>query len=461
MEKDLEKIWAVALGELEVVISKANFQTWFKSTFIFDTKKGVYTIGVPSFFIEDYLKKHYVKEIKNALSKQADGNILEVKFKVASPTTKLETPAKIPVVIHSPVDNSDSYSHGGKPVDNPENAYLKSNYTFENFIVGSSNQLANAAAQASAQKPGKSYNPLFIYGDPGLGKTHLAQAIGNSAIGKKPKTKVLYASCETFTNDYIDSVRGGKAKEFKDRYRSVDILIIDDVQFLGNKEGTKEEFFHTFNHLHQKNKQIVLTSDRPPKEIKGLEKRLISRFEWGMVADIQTPDYEMRLAILRMKCAENDKTIDDDILKYIAKNINSSIRELEGALNKLFAHMDLINEKPSLSVAEKILSSEMSKNSKRQVVSAEKVLKAVQKFYNISIEDIVSGKRNKEVIKPRHMAMYILYNIVGMSYPDVGRELGGKDHSTVMHGCKRITRDVNVSKQLKDELELLKETIFE
>lgn len=457
----MEKIWRNVLGELEVILSKPNFTTWFKDTFIYDYKKGVFTIGVRSFFFEDTLKKKFFKEIKTALQKQSSEPIVEIKFKIASPSKPVDNSSQIPVVMHSPVDNSGSYEQCAQPVDNSKNDYLKDSYTFENFIVGSSNQLANAAAQASAQKPGKSYNPLFIYGDPGLGKTHLAQAIGNFALSKKPKTKVVYVSCEAFTNDYIDSVRGGKAKEFKDRYRNVDILIIDDVQFLGNKEGTKEEFFHTFNHLHQKNKQIVLTSDRPPKEMKGLEKRLISRFEWGMVADIQAPNYEMRLAILKMKCQENKRQIDDDILKFIAKNITSSIRELEGTLNKLFAHMDLINEKPSLSTAEKILASSISQSEKKRVVSAEKVLKIIQKFYNVSIDDIVSSKRNKEVIKPRHVAMYILYNIVGLSFPEVGRELGGKNHTTVMHGCKTVNKDIGNSKQFKDEVEMLKELIFE
>ncbi|MCX6810230.1 MAG: chromosomal replication initiator protein DnaA [Candidatus Berkelbacteria bacterium] len=461
MEKDLEKIWQTVLGELEVVLSKPNFTTWFKDTFIYDYKKGIYTIGVRSFFFEDTLKKKFSKEIRAALQKQSIEPIEEIKFKVASLSTKTEKPVDKSVVIHSPVDNSGDYSQGGKPVDNPKNDSLKEYYTFENFIVGASNQLAHAAAQASAKKPGKSYNPLFIYGQPGLGKTHLAQAIGNFALSKNPRIKVLYATCETFTNDFIDAVRSGKAKDFKDRYRNVDILIIDDIQFLGTKEITKEEFFHTFNHLHQKNKQLVLTSDRPPKELKGLEKRLITRFEWGMVADIQAPNYETRLAILKEKCQEHGKIINEEILEFIAKNINDSIRELEGALTKLLAHIDLINEVPSVSMAERILSDNFSRNSKKQIVPIDKVIKAIQKFYNISFDDIVSKRRNKEIIKPRHMTMYILHHIIGMSFPDIGRELGGKDHTTIMHGCKSITKDINNSKQIKDELELLKESIFE
>ena len=461
MKDDLEKIWLTALGELEVVLSKANFTTWFRDTFIYDYKKGVFTIGVPTFFIEDWLSKKYVKEIKSALQKQVSEPIEDIKFKVASQQNKQKEPVKIAAVIHTPVDNSSENSQHESHVNKPRNETLNDHYTFESFIVGSSNQLAHAAAQSVAKKPGKSYSPLYIYGDSGLGKTHLIQAIGHEAIEHNSKTKVLYATCEAFTNDFIESVQIGKAKDFKDRYRNVDILIIDDIQFLGRKEQTQEEFFHTFNHLHQKNKQVVLTSDRPPKEIKGLEKRLITRFEWGMVADIQTPDFETRCAILKAKCDERGVQIDEEVINFIAENIESNIRELEGALTKLFAFCDLAGETPSLSTTERVLGEIINRSQKRQVVSAERVLKAIQKFYHVPIEDIVSKKRNREVIKPRHIAMYILKNVVGLSYPEIGRELGGKDHTTIMHGCKAITKDISASKQLKDEIELLKESMFD
>lgn len=461
MAENYEKIWSTALGELEVVISRANFVTWFKDTFIYDYKKAVFTIGVPTIFIENYLKKKYVKEIKNALQKQSREQIENIKFKVSSLPEKSKNIDVEKKVIHRAVDNSSSNSQAEEVVNNSKNDTLNEHYVFENFVVGKSNQLAHAAAKSVAEGSGKNYNPLYIYGDSGLGKTHLIQAIGFRTLEKKPKTKVLYVSCEDFTNDYIDSVQSGKAKDFKNRYRSIDLLLIDDIQFLAGKEGTQEEFFHTFNHLHQKNKQVVLTSDRAPKDIKSLEKRLQTRFEWGMVADIQTPDLETRCAIIQSKCAEREKILGEDVINFIAKNIKSNIRELEGALTKLFACCDLSGETPSLIVTEKILSEIIFRSQRRQVISAEKVLKSVQKFYHIPIDDLIGKKRNKEVIKPRHIVMYILYNVVGMSYPEIGKELGGKNHSTIMHGSKAIEKEVVISKQLKDEIDLLKESIFE
>ncbi len=460
MSEDLDKIWQKTLGELEVVLSKANFTTWFRGTFILEKKKGVFTIGVPTFFIEDWLSKKYIKEIRSALQKQVGEKISEIRFKVSAPEKSDKKMEEKEKVIHSPVDNSDEKRLEVKPVEKVKNDSLNDYYVFSNFVVGTSNQLAHAAAKSVAKKPGKSYNPLFIYGDSGLGKTHLIQAIGHEAMSKNAKTKVLYVSCETFINDFIDSVQGGKARDFKNLYRNVDILLIDDIQFLGGKEQTQEEFFHTFNHLHQKNKQVVLTADRIPKEIKGLEKRLITRFEWGMVADIQMPDFETRRAILQSKCQEKDINIDDDVINYIAENIESNIRELEGALTKVFAFCELTNESPSMSIVEKVLSESVQRGHKRQVISSEKVLKVIEKFYNVSIDDISGKKRNRELIKPRQISMYLLKNMVGLSYPEIGRELGGKDHTTVMYGCKMISKDISSSAKIKDEIELIKEYIL-
>jgi len=465
MEKDLEKIWFLALGELEVVISKANFQTWFRKTFIYDYKKDVFTIGVPTIFIEDYLKKHYLKEIKNALQKQIGEPIIEIKFKVSSPAKNFVGPVDKLEVIHRPVDNFGSYPQVEKPVDNSikraKNESLNERYIFDNFIVGPSNQLAHAAAKSIVEKPSKTYNPLYIYGDSGLGKTHLLQAVGFGFMERQKKTKVLYVSCETFTNDYIESVRAGKAKEFKDRYRNIDILIVDDIQFLGKMDKTQEEFFHTFNHLHQKNKQVVLASDRPPKAIKGLEKRLQTRFEWGMVVDIQAPDFETRCAILRSKCQERRFPLDEDVITFIARNITSDIRQLEGALTKLSAYCELTKEKTSLAVVEKILAEVVARNQTRRIVSVDKILKAVHKFYQVPVDDLVNKKRNKQITKPRQVAMYLVKTITGLSFPNIGDEFGGRDHTTILYGYKIIKRKVVNSKSMRDEIELLKEMIFE
>ncbi|TSC93374.1 MAG: chromosomal replication initiator protein, partial [Candidatus Berkelbacteria bacterium Athens1014_28] len=379
---NLEKIWQAVLAELEVEISKPNFKTWFKNTFICDFKKGVFTVGVPNIFFEGFLKKKYLSEIKKALQKQTNEPVSDVKFKVAESSNLEKKDDEKNRVIHSPVDNSVSYSHVDNPVDNfsekVKHRGLKEQYDFESFIVGTSNQLAQAAAKSVAEKPGKAYNPLYIYGDSGLGKTHLLQAIGNRILEKSPNSKIRYTSCEAFTNDYIESVKIGKAKEFKDRYRNIDILLIDDIQFLSKKELTQEEFFNTFDHLHQKNKQVVMTSDRTPKDIKGLEKRLQTRFEWGMVADIQPPDFETRCAILKTKCEEQKKEISNDIIEFIAKNITSNIRELEGALIKLFAVSELTAIELSIAEAERILGESLHKNQLRQVISVEKIIKAVQ-----------------------------------------------------------------------------------
>lgn len=460
---DIEEIWQNALGELEVTLSKANFQTWFKSTFLIDFKKGIFTIGVPSFFYQDFLQKHYLKDIQKALQHQTEEPVLGIKFKVATPPPGQANFPSSTKVINTPVDNPKPKA-APAPSKNIQiltnNTTLNDHYTFGEFIVGSNNQLAHAAALAVASKPGELYNPLYIYGDSGLGKTHLMQAIGHAFLDKNPDKSVLYVSTETFINDFINAVESGhgRAKDFKDRYRNVDLLLIDDIQFLSNKEGTQDEFFHTFNHLHQNKKQVVLTSDRPPKDIKGLEIRLKTRFEGGMVTDITIPDLETREAILRHKAKKQNILVDNDVINYIAKNIQSSIRELEGALTRVIATCELVGTDITIEKATEILSGFIAE--KKRVITPDLIIREVHKYYRIPIEDLLGKRRNKEVVLPRQITMYLLRHEANLSYPEIGREMGGKDHSTMIHGCNKVEADISTNKRVKDDITFIKEKIY-
>lgn len=458
---DLIEIWQNTLGELQVTLSRANFETWFQKTFIYDYKKGVFTIGVPTFFVEDWFKKKYFKEIQKALQRQVSDPILGIKFKIAIPSPEQLIKFEKNRLIHSPVDKSTTTNTPSVSARSlPANSTLNDNYKFENFVVGSSNQVAHAAAQAVASKPGNFYNPLYIYGDSGLGKTHLMQAVGHTFLEKHPDKLVLYISTETFTNDFIDAVKtgSGKTKDFKNHYRNVDLLLIDDIQFLAGKETTQEEFFHTFNHLHQTNKQVVITSDRPPKEIKGLELRLQTRFEGGMVADISEPDLETREAILINKAKRHNKEIEIEVINYIAKNIKTSVRELEGALTKIIATCDLTKSPITLEKTIKILGN--ISQSKKRAITADLVLREVHNYYNIPIEDILGRKRTKEIVIPRQITMYLLRSEADISYPEIGRKMGGKDHSTIMHGCSKIEAEISNNESVKEDLFNIKERIY-
>lgn len=457
---DKAKVWQSALGELEVSISKANFTTWFKNTFILDYKKGVFTVGVPTFFVEDWLNKKYLKQIIEALSKHAEGEEVIVKFKVATPPSDQVFDFGSKKVIHKPVDKPTPFKDAKPKVQSlPKNPTLNSAYFFENYVVGSSNQLAHAAAEAVSKKPGSVYNPLFIYGESGLGKTHLMQAIGNALSDRDENVRVLYVSSETFVNDFINAVEAGsgRAKDFKNRYRNVDVLLIDDIQFLSGKESTQEEFFHTFNHLHQKNKQVVLTADRVPNAIAGLENRLKTRFEGGMVADIQMPDLETREAILRQKAKKSDALVPDDVINYIATNIKSSIRELEGALTKVLATCDLKKCKPSIEAASDVLGSIIEE--KRSIVTPDLIIRESCKYFGVSIENIMSRKRTKDLVIPRQVIMYLLRSEISLSFPEIGREMGGKDHTTIMHGCKKVEQEINNNLRLKNNISEIREKI--
>jgi len=457
---DKVKIWKNSLLEIEVTVSKANFTTWFKNTFIISYKKGVFTIGVPTFFVEDWLKKKYIDQIKKALSNQSGEKVDKVVFKIATPNPGEAVIPDQTSVIHKAVDKPKTKKNAASMQSSlPKNSTLNDIYLFENFVVGTSNQLAHAASDAVAKTPGSVYNPLFIYGESGLGKTHLMQAVGHKILGNNPNSKILYVSTETFVNDFIQAVEvgSGRAKDFKNRYRNVDVLLIDDIQFLSGKESTQEEFFHTFNHLHQNNKQVVLTADRFPKAIKGLERRLQTRFEGGMVADISKPDIETRAAILKRKSSRYQTQVEEDVINFIAENIKSSIRELEGALTKVIAMAELKKVAPTKELAAKILGQiiEISKT----IITPELVIKEVCKHYSVPKEDILGRKRTKDIVTPRQVLMYLMRHEINLSFPEIGKEMGGKDHTTIMHGCNKIESEISNNPRLKNDISTIKDSI--
>lgn len=446
MELNLDEIWQATLGELEVVLSNANFNTWFKGTSISDIQDGQVVVSVPNNFSREWLQKKYHPHILKTLQKLAQ--VSAVTYAITAPVKPL---MGAPTASPTPM--------GAKDLAQAQPFPLKKDFTFESFVVGPHNRLAHATSQAVAENPGKTHNPLFIYGGVGLGKTHLLCAIGNHFLTKWPNKKILYVSCEDFANEYISSIQNKRTESFKKKYRSVDIFLIDDIQFLSRKEGTQEEFFHTFNHLYQNNCQIVMTSDRIPRAITDLEERLSSRLSWGMIADITAPNFETRQAILQGKCLERGWQIDLGVVEYIASNVTTNIRELEGALNRVMAYSDLHKEAPSVNMAQTVLENIVSMT-KRHVVSSDKVIKTVVQFFNISLNDILSPKRSRDLVLPRQIAMYIMRSELSMSYPQIGRVLGGKDHTTIMHGYSLINREIARNDSLREQIQLIKEKMF-
>ncbi|MFH0804666.1 MAG: chromosomal replication initiator protein DnaA, partial [Patescibacteria group bacterium] len=337
---------------------------------------------------------------------------------------------------------------------------LNERYTFENYIVGKGNELARAACQAVADRPGEVYNPLFIYGGSGLGKTHLLQAIAHEVLKRNPSKKIIYVTCEKFTNEFIKAISQGGAEKFKDTYRSTDLLLIDDIQFLAGKEGTQEEFFRTFNALHQQNKQIVLSSDRPPKAIPALENRLVSRFEWGMIADIGQPDYETRVAILNAKCQEKGFQLTPEIITTIANFIQSNVRELEGALNRIVAFHQLNNTPPTVASIKNILSSVSNYQKREGSLTPKQIANVVATFFDISMNDLLGSSRKKELVVPRQITMYLLREEVKCSYPTIGQELGGRDHTTAMHAYDKIRRALDHDEKIRQDISLIRQRLY-
>ncbi|MEA3273302.1 MAG: chromosomal replication initiator protein DnaA [Patescibacteria group bacterium] len=446
---DKKYIWQAVLGEIEVTISKGNFVTWFNNTYISSIKNGEVIIAVPNGFSKEWLENKYGKFIKESILNHYK-DVKSIEYQI-TPVQKPSLQSLTPVPKNTKINNSTTNSTG----INKQN--LNGRYTFENLVTGSHNELAKAACESITESPGERYNPLFIYGGVGLGKTHLLQAIGNNTSDNKRGLKVRYVTSEKFTTEFIDSIKGQRVDKFKDDYKNIDILLIDDIQFIGGKEKTQEEFFHIFNTLYQEDKQIVICSDRPPKSIATLEERLRSRFEGGMIVDISKPDIETRIAILMQKIKNLDShNIPRNVLEYIARNVPDNIRELEGALNKYIAVCQLKKLTFSLKNAQEILGDSFSKIIVK-TTTPNKIIESVATFYNIKPSEITGKSRKSNIIKPRQIVIYFMREELKLSYPCIGKELGGRDHATIIHAYNKVKSKIKNNLALKQEISTIRE----
>jgi len=455
-----EQLWQAVLGELELLVSRANFSTWFKDTSIASYEEGKVVIRVPNAFTQAWLEKKYHPAIIKALSNITREVVKDVIYKVEVVRTSMHAAAHTPNTVALPTMSQlvgGSSSH--QQFDTQSNG-INRKYTFDAFIVGKGNELAHAAALAVASAPGKTYNPLFIYGGVGLGKTHLMHAVGNKINEQSPNTRILYVTCERFTNDYIHAVRSGHGKEFNDLYRGVDVLVVDDIQFLTGKEGTQDAFFHTFNELHQQNKQVVVSSDRPPKSLASLEQRLLSRLECGMIADISQPDLETRMAILESKCQERDVVLDHNILEFVAETVQSNIRELEGALNRILAHRDLHHIDLSVEVVRSVLSTVRQVQPQQRSFNIRSLISTVAGYYDLTLDDLLGKSRMKRLAVPRQIMMYLMRSEMKSSFPTIGQEVGGRDHTTAIHAYEKISREVQENEKMRTDIELIKQRLY-
>ena len=439
--KNIDELWKHSLSILEKKISKPSFETWLKSTKAHSLKKDTLTVVAPNEFARDWLEERYSDVIGEVLY-ETTGEQLEVKFII--PHNQKEEEYDLPAPAKK-VRKSDDEQH-----EIPQTLLIPK-YTFDTFVIGSGNRFAHAASLAVAEAPAKAYNPLFIYGGVGLGKTHLMHAIGHYVLEHNPSAKVVYLSSEKFTNEFINSIRDNRAEDFRNKYRNVDVLLIDDIQFLAGKESTQEEFFHTFNALHEESKQIVISSDRPPKEIPTLEDRLRSRFEWGLITDITPPDLETRIAILRKKAKAERLDISNEVMIYIANQIDSNIRELEGALIRVVAYSSLINKDINADLAAEALK-DIIPNSKPKIISISDIQRVVGEYFNVKLDDFKAKKRTKSVAFPRQIAMYLSRELTDSSLPKIGEEFGGRDHTTVIHAHEKISKLLQSDSQLQDHI---------
>ncbi|EEG76921.1 chromosomal replication initiator protein DnaA [Dethiobacter alkaliphilus] len=450
MEQELLEIWQATLDKISEKMSKPSFETWLKTTRPVSLSDDTLVISVPNDFTKDWLQGRYAEMITETLQDVSNKNY-HVHF------------------ITPRINEDETFDTSGeketaprlKQVEEPKlsSSWLNPKYTFDTFVIGNSNRFAHAASLAVSEAPARAYNPLFIYGGVGLGKTHLMHAIGHHVLENIPSYRVLYISSEKFTNEFINSIRDNKTVDFRNKYRNIDVLLIDDIQFLAGKEQTQEEFFHTFNALHENNKQIIISSDRPPKEIPTLEDRLRSRFEWGLITDIQSPDLETRIAILRKKAHSEKITVANDVMLYIANNIVTNIRELEGAFIRVIAYSSLTNRNIDVSLAEEALQGILSQKNRPKFITIERIQKETCEHFALKPEELKAKKRTRNVALPRQVAMYLSRELTDASLPKIGEEFGGRDHTTVMHAHKKILQDMRNNNELRGTIEQIIEKI--
>jgi len=450
-----DSLWQAVLGEVELSVSRGNFMTWFKKTTLLRHDGNTVIIGVPNVFIKQQLERKYVDLLRETLKKNgATPSALIFKIQEAARTDEPDEPFLAGLADHvtepvKPTTKSGpftSYQQG-----------LNERYTFENFIVGAGNELAFAACQSIVQLPGNKYNPLYLYGGVGIGKTHLIQAVGNAMLKKKPDAKVLYISTEQFVREFVDALRFRRTTDFASYYRTADVLIVDDVQFIAGKEKIQEEFFHTFNTLHQANKQIVLSSDKPPRDIPTLEERLRSRFAWGMTIDMQNPDFETRCAIVLAKAQSHGVTLPNDVGDYLASNVPTNVRELEGALNQLLAFCEMRGLEPDLSIATSLLG---DSKTRPKHLSAKHIIERTARHFQIPLEEILGPKRDKDIVVPRQVAMYMLRSELHLSFPKIAHELGRKDHTTAIHSVEKIENESRLDSNIRNAIAEIKERLY-
>jgi chromosomal replication initiator protein len=449
-------LWQSVLGEIELSVSHANFTTWFKNTELIDRTDDSVTIAVPNIFAKRQFEVKFDDQIKSILEKNgiSPRRITYTVKTFGKKTISRETTAEQPLASSSDVD--ELLAPRPKTQAAPTNG-LNPRYTLSNFIVGSSNDLAYAACQAVAANPGIKYNPLFLYGGVGLGKTHLMQAVGNEIIKNQPGANVVYINTETFTKEFVDSMRF--KKKTVDKYRNADVLIVDDMQFIAGKEKTQEEFFHTFNVLHQSNRQIIISSDKPPKSIPTLTERLRSRFEWGMSIDIQMPDFETRCAIVETKASLSGIELSRDTVEYLATNIKTNVRELEGALNQLLAYAEMRGVPPDISTAEGLIGNNV-RQSRPQHVTAKQIIDKTARHFQIDVREICSAKRDKHIVVPRQVAMYLLRSELHLSFPKIAVELGRKDHTTAIHSVEKIEKAIKLDFLIREQVAEIREKLY-